>query len=128
MSLAYVIFGVATPTDTFAMFTNPLIYLVIGGYLIAAAATISGLGRRIAFAFVLRFVSTCAQVAIISAFVLTFVLSFLIPHPWPRPSSLSRASWPSSPRPPICLTGMPRRHWPGRLRWVGPGFNHPADR
>ena len=67
MLLAYVIFGVATPTDTFAMFTNPLIYLVIGGYLIAAAVTISGLGRRIAFAF-----------------VLTFVLSFLIPHPWPR--------------------------------------------
>ncbi len=83
MLLAYVIFGVATPTDTFAMFTNPLIYLVIGGYLIAAAVTISGLGRRIAFAFVLRFVSTYASV-IISAFVLTFVLSFLIPHPWPR--------------------------------------------
>lgn len=83
MLLAYVLFGVATPTDTFAMLTNPLMYLVIGGYLIAAAVTVSGLGRRIAFAFITRFVSSYASV-IISAYVLTFVLSFLIPHPWPR--------------------------------------------
>ena len=83
MLLAYVLFGVASPADTFAMLTNPLMYLVIGGYLIAAAVTVSGLGRRIAFAFITRFVSSYQSV-IISAYVLTFVLSFLIPHPWPR--------------------------------------------
>lgn len=83
MLLAYVLFGVAAPADTFGMFTNPLIYLVVGGYLIAAAVTVSGLGRRIAFAFVLKFVNSYSSV-IISAYVLTFLLSFLIPHPWPR--------------------------------------------
>ncbi|HEY3310945.1 MAG TPA: SLC13 family permease [Anaerolineales bacterium] len=83
MLIAYVLFGVAKPADTFGMFTNQLIYLVVGGYLIAAAVTVSGLGKRIAYAFLLKFVSSFQSV-IISAYALTFVLSFLIPHPWPR--------------------------------------------
>ena len=58
-------------------------YLVIGAYLIADAVRSSGLGERIAYAFILKFVKGFKSV-IIAIFLLTFVLSLLIPHPWPR--------------------------------------------
>lgn len=58
-------------------------WLVIGAYLIASAVKESGLGERIAYAFMLKFVRD-AKSLIISIFALTFVLSLLIPHPFPR--------------------------------------------
>ena len=58
-------------------------YLIIGAYLIAGAVKSSGLGERIAYKFILRFVHSFKSV-IISIFILTFFLSLLIPHPWPR--------------------------------------------
>jgi len=58
-------------------------YLVIGAYLIAGAVKSSGLGERIAYAFIIKFVDSYSSI-IISSFVLTFILSILIPHPWPR--------------------------------------------
>lgn len=57
-------------------------WLVIGSYLIASAVKESGLGERIAYAFMLKFVRD-AKSLIISIFALTFVLSLLIPHPFP---------------------------------------------
>ena len=51
--------------------------------LIASAVKESGLGERIAYAFMLKFVRD-AKSLIISIFALTFVLSLLIPHPFPR--------------------------------------------
>src|SRR5699024_9232600 len=42
----------------------------------------SGLGERIAYTFVIKFVSSFKSI-IISTFVLQIILSFLIPHPWP---------------------------------------------
>ena len=77
-------------------------WLVIGAYLIASAVKESGLGERIAYAFMLKFVRD-AKSLIISIFALTFVLSLLIPHPFPRAFLISPSSR-SSPSPPATVT------------------------
>ncbi|AZZ61561.1 SLC13 family permease [Oenococcus sp. UCMA 16435] len=79
-----IIFQVATPVQVFSdAWTGSIMWLVIGAYLIAGAVKDSGLGERIAYAFIVRFVRSWNGI-IISIFVLTFILSLLIPHPWPR--------------------------------------------
>ncbi|GAF26077.1 di- and tricarboxylate transporters [Moorella thermoacetica Y72] len=81
--LGFVLGKVAPPEKVFSLWTSPLIYLVIGGYLIAAAVQTSGLGRRIALNFILRFANSYTNV-IISAYFIGVLLSLLIPHPFPR--------------------------------------------
>lgn len=78
-----VVFKVAAPTTVFASWTGSTMMLVIGAYLIAGAVKSSGLGERIAYAFIIRFVDSYNSI-IISIFALTFLLSLLIPQPWPR--------------------------------------------
>lgn len=78
-----VLFNIAPASDVFSLWTSPTIYLVIGAYLIADAVNRSGLGERIAYLFVLKFVNSFKSI-IISTFVLQIILSLLIPHPWPR--------------------------------------------
>lgn len=73
----------ATVSSTFSSWTKATMWLVIGAYLIAEAVKSSGLGERIAYAFLLRFVKNYKSL-VISIFVLTFILSLLIPHPFPR--------------------------------------------
>ena len=92
----------ATVASTFSSWTKATMWLVIGAYLIASAVKESGLGERIAYAFMLKFVRD-AKSLIISIFALTFVLSLLIPHPFPRPSSSSPSSR-SLPSPPATVT------------------------
>lgn len=65
------------------IWTTPTIYLVIGGFLIAAAVQGSGLGQRVALTYIKRFVGSYASI-ILSCYLLPIVLSFMIPHPWPR--------------------------------------------
>lgn len=77
------LFEVAESSAIFAGWTGSSIWLVVGAYLIASAVQKSGLGKRLSYIFVLRFVRTWKSI-IISIFALTFVLSLLIPHPWPR--------------------------------------------
>ncbi len=83
MLMGYTLFNVAPAAVVFRLWASPLIYLVVGGFLIAAAVQTSGLGKRIAYNFIIRYVHTFKSV-IISGYVLGFLLSFLIPHPWPR--------------------------------------------
>lgn len=78
-----VIFNVGPPEIVFSLWSSSVIYLVIGAYLIASSVQSSGLGERIAYNYLLRFVSSYKSI-IVSIFVLTFILSLLIPHPWPR--------------------------------------------
>jgi len=78
-----VIFQVAEPAVVFSPWIGSTMYLVIGAYLIASAVKSSGLGERIAYGFIIKFVSSYKSI-IISIFALTFILSVLIPHPWPR--------------------------------------------
>ncbi|MBN2405379.1 MAG: anion permease [Coriobacteriia bacterium] len=73
----------ATAAVAFRSWTGTTMWLVVGAYLIATAVKTSGLGERIAYNYMLRFVSSFKSI-IIGIFVLTFVLSLLIPHPWPR--------------------------------------------
>lgn len=74
---------VAEPAVIFSGWLGSTIWLVAGAYLIASAVRNSGLGERLSYAFLLRFVRDWRSI-IVSVFVLTFILSILIPHPWPR--------------------------------------------
>lgn len=67
----------------FGLWSSPNMYLVIGGFLIAEAIKKSGLGERLAYVYIRKFVHSYRGV-IISCYVLGFLLSFIIPHPWPR--------------------------------------------
>ena len=78
-----VIFKVAEPAVVFSPWLGSTMYLVIGAYLIASSVKSSGLGERIAYKFILKFVNSYKSI-IISIFALTIMLSILIPHPWPR--------------------------------------------
>lgn len=77
------LFHVAEPAVIFSGWTGSTIWLVAGAYLIASAVRTSGLGERLSYAFIFRFVRDWRSI-ILSIFVLTFILSLLIPHPWPR--------------------------------------------
>lgn len=74
---------IATPAQIFSVWTSSTVYLVIGAYLIADAVHASGLGKRIAYAVITRYVRSYRDI-ILCIFTLTFLLGFLIPHPWPR--------------------------------------------
>jgi anion transporter len=77
------IFEIAPPEEVLSLWTSQTVYLVIGAYLIAAAVERSGLGERIAYKFIIRFVDSYRSI-IYSIFALTFMMSLIIPHPWPR--------------------------------------------
>lgn len=83
MLVGWVVLKVAPAETVFSLWSTPLIYLVVGGYLIAAAVQDSGLGKRISYMFIIKYVNSFSSI-IISSYVLGFLLSFLIPHPWPR--------------------------------------------
>lgn len=67
----------------FGVWTTPVVYLVIGGFLISEGIQRSGLGERIACYFIKLFVRSYKSV-IIACYVLGILLSVMIPHPWPR--------------------------------------------
>jgi anion transporter len=83
MLLGYILLGLESPNVVFNIWTLPLMWLIIGSFLIAAAVTKSGLAQRIAFFFMIRY-ATSYRSLIVLTYVLGFVLSFLIPHPFPR--------------------------------------------
>ena len=81
--VSYVMLGVAPANIVFRLWTTPIIYMIIGAYLIAAAVHESGLGKRIAYIYIIKYVNSYRSI-IVGMYVLGFILSFLIPHPWPR--------------------------------------------
>lgn len=81
--VSLIIFRVAEPSLVFKPWTGPTMFLVMGAYMIASAVKDSGLGERIAYAFIAKFVRSYRGI-IVSIFLLTFIMSLLIPHPWPR--------------------------------------------
>ena len=83
MLLGYILLGLATPEVVFHIWTMPLMWLIIGAFLIAAAVTKSGLAQRVAYFFMLRY-ATSYRSLIVLTYGLGFVLSLLIPHPFPR--------------------------------------------
>jgi len=77
------VFKVAKTELIFSTWTTSMMWLIVGAFLIAVAVKDSGLGERIAYKYIIKFVSSFKSI-IIGIFVLTFILSLLIPHPWPR--------------------------------------------
>jgi anion transporter len=83
MLMGYLLLGLATPEVVFRIWTLPLMWLIVGSFLIAAAVTKAGLAQRVAYFFMLRYASSYRSLIVLT-YVLGFVLSFLIPHPFPR--------------------------------------------
>jgi anion transporter len=83
MLLGYLLLDLAKPEVVFRIWTLPLMWLIIGAFLIAAAVTKSGLAQRVAYFFMIRY-ATSYRSLIVLTYVLGFVLSLLIPHPFPR--------------------------------------------
>lgn len=77
------LFKLAEPSVIFSSWTTSTMWLVVGAYLIATAVRTSGLGERLSYIFILKFVRGWKSI-IVSIFVLTLILSILIPQPWPR--------------------------------------------
>lgn len=77
------VFKIAKPALIFSTWTMSMMWIIIGAYLIAGAVKESGLGERISYVFIDKFVTDFKSI-ITAIFVLTFILSLLIPHPWPR--------------------------------------------
>lgn len=67
----------------FRLWTTPTIYLVAGGFILAAAVRDSGLGQRLALTLVSRYVRGYTGILIL-CYALGLALSVMIPHPWPR--------------------------------------------
>jgi anion transporter len=65
------------------MAVKPLMWLMIGAFLLARAVTKSGLADRVAFFFMIRFARSYMSIVVL-AYVLGLVMSFLIPQPFPR--------------------------------------------
>ena len=74
---------VADTKVIFSGWTESTIWLVPGAYLIASAVRKSGLGERLSYLLIRRFVRGWYSM-ILAIFALSLVLSLLIPHPWPR--------------------------------------------
>lgn len=83
LCLAYIVLGLAPPPTVFVLWTSPLMWLMVGAFLIAAAVTNSGLATRVAYGLMSRYARSYASTVTL-VYVLGFVLSFLIPHPFPR--------------------------------------------
>jgi len=75
--------AIAPASLIFRIWTTPMLYLVVGGFLIAAAVSGSRLGERMALWLIYRFVNSYRGI-IVFCYLMGFLLSFLIPHPWPR--------------------------------------------
>lgn len=83
MLLGYLLLGLASPEEVFRIWTLPLMWLIIGSFLIAAAVTKSGLAERVAIFFIARYANSYRSLIFLT-YILGFILSFLIPHPFPR--------------------------------------------
>lgn len=83
MFLGYILLGLATPEIVFRLASLPLLWLVIGAFLLATAVTKSGLAKRVAYIFMIRFANSYRSIVVL-AYALGFILSFLIPQPFPR--------------------------------------------
>jgi anion transporter len=81
--LGYILFGLAQPAIVFRLASLPLFWLVIGAFLLATAVTKSGLARRVAYFFMIRFANSYLSIVVL-AYILGFVLSLMIPQPFPR--------------------------------------------
>jgi anion transporter len=83
MLLGFILLGLAPPELVFHIWTMPLMWLIIGAFLIAAAVTKSGLAQRVAYYFMLRYATSYRSLIVLTS-GLGVVLSLLIPHPFPR--------------------------------------------
>jgi anion transporter len=83
LCFGYIVLRLATPATVFALWTSPLLWLMVGAFLIATAVTKSGLATRVAYCCMTRYAHSYTSMVTL-VYVLGFVLSFLIPHPFPR--------------------------------------------
>jgi di/tricarboxylate transporter len=78
-----VVFKVGAPEDIFSAWTGTIMWFVIGSFLIGKVIETSGIGQRMTYWLILRFIRSFRSI-IISVFVLSVVLALFIPNPLPR--------------------------------------------
>lgn len=83
MLLGFMAFDLASMRAVTAMTSGSVFFIYFAVYVIADVVEKSGLATRIAYWYAGRFIKSFTGI-IVSAFVLTFLLGFLIPSPWPR--------------------------------------------
>jgi anion transporter len=81
--ICFILADIATANDLFSFFLTPLVWMIVGSYLISHAIRKSGLAKRISYYFTLKFVDSYTSL-ITFIFFLGFILSIIIPHPFPR--------------------------------------------
>lgn len=74
---------VAAPQIVLKLWTSPMLYLIVGGFLIAGAVKRSGVAKRFALICLGRFVKTYRQ-AVIACYVLSYAFGLIIPQSFPR--------------------------------------------
>lgn len=83
MMLGFMIFDLASMPTITKLTSSSTFFIYFSIFVIADVVEQSGLARRVALMYAGRFISGFKSM-IISAFILTFLLGFLIPSPWPR--------------------------------------------
>ncbi|MDQ0218639.1 hypothetical protein ELQ35_21955 [Peribacillus cavernae] len=81
--ICFLLAEIAPANELFSYFLSPLIWMIVGSYLMSHAIRKSGLAKRISYHFTLKFVNSYKSL-IIFIFFLGLVLSIFIPHPFPR--------------------------------------------
>lgn len=83
MLLGFMIFDLASMSAVTKLTATSTFFIYFSIFVIADVVEKSGLAKRVALLYAGRFI-TGFKSMIVSAFVLTFILGFLIPSPWPR--------------------------------------------
>ncbi|MGB9867413.1 MAG: SLC13 family permease [Bacillota bacterium] len=83
MYAAIMVMGIVPADVAFRLWTTPVVWMMVGSFLIARATVSSGLARRVAIVLV-----SCLGVGyarlILASCVVGIVLGLIIPHPFPR--------------------------------------------
>ena len=74
---------IAAPQVVLKLWSSSMLYLIVGGFLIAGAVNRSGVAKRFALICLGRFVKTYRQ-AVISCYVLSYAFGLIIPQSFPR--------------------------------------------
>lgn len=74
---------IAAPQVVLKLWSSSMLYLIVGGFLIAGAVKRSGVAKRFALICLGRFVKTYRQ-AVISCYVLSYAFGLIIPQSFPR--------------------------------------------
>lgn len=93
MFVGMLLTGTAGGDELFSFFLSPLMWLIVGSYLISQAVSASGLAERLSYILIGRFADSYARFILLIA-LLNLLLGVMIPQPFPRVILLMSIVWP----------------------------------